>query len=100
MDYIKDLIANKKIFFRFMREKYRLFYNSNIFFRDLQYAIISYYLTKDKRLKYSEAEKITEELIKLLENEGELKKMSDNAWKVNFSLDYAVIQTEQQISPK
>lgn len=86
MDLLQDLIVNKKFFFSFMKEKYPVFKESNIFFRDLQYAIRNYYLKKGKTIDYLKAEKIASAFIENLVNEGELKKISNNAWKVNFSL--------------
>lgn len=100
MDLLNDLTSNKSIFFKFMKEKYRLYLNSNIFFRDIQYAIKSYFEKKDIRIKYSQAEKVAYDFIHKLEDSGELKKMSDNAWKVNFSLGINVVQTdEQKVNP-
>jgi hypothetical protein len=91
MDYLKELTANKTIFFSFMKEKYRVFNNSNIFFRDIQYAIKSYFEKKNKRISYSEAEKVTKDFITQMENDKQLIKMSNNAWKVNFSFEKNVI---------
>ena len=100
MDLLNDLTSNKIIFFNFMKEKYRLYLNSNIFFRDIQYAIKSYFEKKDIRIKYSQAEKVAYEFIHKLEDSGELKKMSNNAWKVNFSVGNNVIQIdEQKVNP-
>lgn len=95
MDLLKDLTINKSIFFNFMKEKYRLYLNSNIFFRDIQYAIKSYFEKKDVPIKYSQAEKVAYEFINRLEESGELKKMSDIAWKVNFSLSNNVVQSNE-----
>ncbi|MEK6553352.1 MAG: hypothetical protein AABZ54_07885 [Bacteroidota bacterium] len=96
MDLLNDLTSNKTIFFNFMKEKYRLYSNSNIFFRDIQYAIKSYFEKKDIRINYSQAEKIAYDFINKLEDTGELKKMSNNAWKVNFSLGNNVVQIDKQ----
>ncbi len=85
MNHLKDLLANRAVFFNFMKEKYPLFYNSNIFFRDIQYAIISFYQKKEIKIKRNDAESITQEFVSELEKNGELKKMSANSWKVNFS---------------
>lgn len=96
MNLLDDLTSNKLIFFNYMKVKYRLYLNSNIFFRDIQYAIKSYFEKKDIRIKYSQAEKVAYEFINKLEDSGELKKMSNNAWKVNFSLGNNVVQIEDQ----
>ena len=96
MDLLNDLTSNKTIFFNFMKVKYRLYLNSNIFFRDIQYAIKSYFEKKDIRINYSQAEKIAYDFINKLEDSGELTKMSNNAWKVNFSLGNNVVQIDKQ----
>ncbi|MFA5804121.1 MAG: hypothetical protein WC879_05720 [Melioribacteraceae bacterium] len=96
MDLLNDLISNKTIFFNFMKVKYRLYLNSNIFFRDIQYAIKSYFEKKDIPIKYSQAEKVAYDFINKLEDTGELTKMSNNAWKVNFSLGNNVVQIDKQ----
>ena len=41
-----------------MREKYKVFYKSNIFLRDLHYAIKSYYEKKGTKIKLSRSRKI------------------------------------------
>ena len=97
MNYLNELSSNKTIFFNFMKEKYNVYQNSNIFFRDIQYAIKSFLEKKNKKIKYSEAEKIAQEFIKQLENDDQLKKMSNNAWKVNFSLEKSVIPSTTQL---
>ncbi len=96
MEHLNELLSNQSIFFNFMKEKYRLYSNSNIFFRDIQYAIKSYFEKKDIRINYSQAEKIAYDFINKLEDTGELTKMSNNAWKVNFSLGNNVVQIEDQ----
>ena len=95
MEHLNELLSDQSIFFNFMKEKYNVFHNSNIFFRDIQYAIKSFLEKKDKKVKYSQAEKIAQEFIKQMENDGKLKKMSNNAWKVNFSFEKSVIQSDE-----
>jgi hypothetical protein len=43
-------------------------------------------LKKGRKIDYQKSEKIASEFIEGLVKEGELKKISNNAWKVNFSL--------------
>jgi hypothetical protein len=83
-----------------MKEKYNIYYNSNIFLRDIQYAIQSYFLKKDKRIKQSVVEKTSLEFINKLEQDGDLKKMSHNAWKVNFFDEKSVIQSSTENKPE
>jgi hypothetical protein len=100
MNYAQDLYSNKVMFFNFMKEKYRIYQNSNIFFRDIQYAIKSYYEKKEQRIKYAFAEKLAHEFLNKLENEGQIKKISENAWKVNFSLTSVVTYPTEVIVEK
>jgi hypothetical protein len=99
LDYLQELNSNRKLFFSYMKEKYNLYNNSNIFLRDIEYAIQSYFLKKDKRIKHTIIEKTAGEFINKLEQDGELKKVSSNAWKVNFFEEKSVIQSDTEIKP-
>ena len=81
----RELVSNKDNFFRFMRERYPIFYNSNVFLRDIQYAIRTYFERKEINITYSEAENLMNKFTSLLEEQGELIRLSSNSWKVNFS---------------
>lgn len=96
MNYVDELISQKEIFIKFMKEKYPVFNNSNVFFRDLQYAIKSYFEKKDKYLSYSAAEKTAVDFINHLEKSKELVRISNNSWKLNFSFNTSVKETEHQ----
>ena len=84
MNHLQELKNNKEIFFNFMKEKYPIFFNSNIFARDIQYAIKSFFEKKDIRIAYPEAESLMEKFSKHLEETGDLEKLTINSWRVNF----------------
>ena len=94
MKHLKELQTNQKIFFGFMREKYPVYYNSNIFFRDIQYAIKSYFETKNIFINYAFAEKLALEFILKLEEQKELIKLSKNSWLVNFKFEESFSEVE------
>ena len=96
MVLIDDLIANKTIFFNYMKEKYEVHSKSNIFLRDIIYALQSYYQKKGTKIKYSEAEKLTFDFTSQLVKKEELIPMGKNTWKVNFSLDNSVTKISEQ----
>jgi hypothetical protein len=77
-----------------MKEKFPIFFNSNIFLRDLLYAIKSYFERKDKVLSYSQSEKLALEFAEYLEKSNEIKKVGNNAWKVNFFAKRVVSKVE------
>lgn len=84
MIHLEELKNNQEIFFNFMKEKYPIFYNSNIFERDLQYAIKQYFEKKDIFITYPQAEKLMKEFSSYLEQNGDLLRLNFNSWKVNF----------------
>jgi hypothetical protein len=80
-----ELVSNKKNFFKFMKERYPIFSNSNLFLRDIQFAIRTYFERKDIKISYTEAEELMKKFTSLLESEGDLVRLNYNSWKVNFS---------------
>ena len=78
-----------------MKEKYPVFNKSNIFLRDLQYAIMSYFEKKDVKVKYGEAEELAFEFTNYLKSTGEITQMNKNTWKVNFLTESSVIQESE-----
>jgi hypothetical protein len=90
MDILSELQNNKTIFFSFMREKYPVFESSNLFLRDLQYAIMSYFGKKDIKVKYGRAEKIAFQFAESLEKQNDLTRVNEVTWKVNFSPETGV----------
>ncbi|MCB0748765.1 MAG: hypothetical protein KDC90_14990 [Ignavibacteriae bacterium] len=86
MNHLEHLKSNKKTFFNFMKEEYPLFQHSNVFFRDLQYAIKSYFELKENSVSYFQAGKIAEDFIKELENSNDLQRIDHKSWRVNFEV--------------
>ncbi len=87
MNYLEHLKNNKEVFFNFMKKRYPLFEQSNIFFRDMQYAIMSYFELKEAPIRYEDAEKLAKDFIESLEHKNELIKLDHKTWKVNFELE-------------
>lgn len=100
MNKLNKLMAEKTIFLNYMKEKYKVYYNSNIFLRDIQYAIKSFLEKKDYKVTYAEAETLMKDFTANLENSGELIKLNDNTWKVNFSFDEPVLEIESKDVPE
>ena len=73
-----------------MKEKYEVHYKSNIFLRDLLYAIRNFYAKKNQKLDYQQSEKLALAFSDSLVKSGELQVMGKNTWKVNFSFESTV----------
>jgi hypothetical protein len=94
MNHLEHLTNNKKIFFTFMKEDYPLFQHSNIFLRDLQYAIKSYFDLKENPINYFQAEKIAREFINQLCKTNEVIQIDKKSWKINFQIGAKTNSTE------
>ena len=94
MNHLKHLIENKSVFFKYMNENFTIFKDSNLFLRDLQYAIMSYFEIKEKSLKYHEAEFIALKFIDELVSAGDLTKIDHKSWRINFEIVESRAETE------
>lgn len=87
MNYLEELKTNKDIFLKFMSERYKIYTHSNIFLRDIQFAIKFYFERKNIYLKYPQAEKLAREFTSYLVDKNELLIVTENTWKVLFSFE-------------
>lgn len=78
------LMNNSGIFQDFFKEKYPVFYNSNIFLRDIQNSIISFYKSKNINLGMSESEELAKMYAGFLESRQTITKLDENTWKYNI----------------
>ncbi len=95
MNYLNHLESNKKVFFNFMKESYPIFQYSNIFFRDVQYALMSYFEVKEQPIKYGTADKLAINFISNLVSTDELTPIDHKSWKVNFEVGIKKIVLEE-----
>lgn len=95
-ELLNTLLNDKDIFFRFMKNSYAFFFNSNIFLRDIQYCIQTFFHYKKIELGYAAAENLALQFAGSLEKEGQLIKNGNNSWKVNFILSDGVTNIKQE----
>lgn len=85
MDKKLSLLLNEKeIFLRYLKEKYPVFHNSNVFFRDFHYGIKRFFEKKGIDVNYSEAEKLAKSFGDSLEKDGIFIKVNSIGWKLNY----------------
>jgi hypothetical protein len=92
---LNHLISNQEIFFEFLREKYPVFFNSNIFLRDIQYGIISYFERKDIIISYPLAEELAMKFTAKMESDDILKRLDTTTWLVKFKFSEPELQTAE-----
>lgn len=96
MNQLEHLKSNKNIFFNFMKEDYPLFKHSNLFLRDLQYAIKSYFDLKENPISYSQAEIIARNFVDDLIKTNDLSQIDRKSWKLNFDIGIKQNTTEPE----
>lgn len=76
--------SDRKQFFEFFKVKYKLFHHSNVFFRDIHFAVYYFAKSLGKKLGYTEAEVIARQFSSQMEEEKIFKKTSPHGWTVNL----------------
>lgn len=89
--YEEFLKQNEDLFFNFLKEKYPIFNNSNIFLRDIQYGVKSFFEKRDIKLNYKQVDYITDSIIQLYEGKNILQRLTKNTWKVNLLKENNVV---------
>ncbi len=92
---LKHLVSNKEVVFEFLKEQYPIFFNSNIFLRDIQYGIRTYFERKDIAISYPEAEELAFNFTAGMESENTLKRLDSKTWLVNFKFSEPELQAEE-----
>jgi hypothetical protein len=68
----------------FLREKFPVIHNSNIFFRDLYYGVMAYMETRGRRLSHAAADGMAKEIAARLVSEGILTPIDHQSWRLNY----------------
>lgn len=71
-------------FLKFLRSKFPLFHNSNLFYRDFHYGLMKYLEKKELKIKYSDGEEAANQLSAHFEQKGVLVKVGFQSWKLNY----------------
>ena len=71
-------------FLRFLKAKYPMFHNSNFFYRDLQYGVLSFMEKKGNEITYAEAAELADAISGEFEKKGIFVRMSNTGWKINY----------------
>ncbi len=79
------ILGNQVEFLRFMRSRSPLFHLSNLFFRDLHYAVLEFLMTKKITVRHTEAEQIAREIGLQFEKKNILKKLNANTWMLMYA---------------
>jgi hypothetical protein len=79
-----ELKNENQIFLNFLKAKFPLFHNSNIFYRDFEYGIMGFLENKGITISFHTAEELSKLLSDYYVNQGIFIKTSNQGWKVNY----------------
>ncbi len=85
-DQVDKLVAERVAVLNFFKTIFPVFHNSNVFFRDFQYAIQRYLELKSVKVSYAQSEVIANELANQFEQEGIFTRVNPIGWRVNYEL--------------
>ncbi len=88
---LNTLKNNDEILLRFLKAKFPVFHNSNIFFRDFQYGIRSFLEKKDIIVTYKESEKLANDIAEHFTGKGIFQRVNNQGWKVNYP-EFAAVE--------
>lgn len=94
----RDFILHHKTeFLKFLKSKITLIHQSNIFFRDFHYGVMTYLHEHGKKIKYAAAERIAREVGLAFEKDGIFKKIDHQSWLLNYP-EFALPRIEKKAS--
>ncbi len=94
MTATERILTNYTDFLKYAKSKFVLLHKSNVFLRDLHYAVMSYLADHGVKLHYANAEAVTREVVQSLEQKGVLKKIDAQSWLLNYP-EFALPRVEK-----
>jgi len=88
---LNTLKNNDEILLKFLKAKFPVFHNSNIFFRDFQYGIRSFLEKKDIIITYKESENLANDIAEHFTGKGIFQRVNNQGWKVNYP-EFAAVE--------
>jgi hypothetical protein len=83
------IIGNQVEFMNFMKTRAQLIHLSNVFFRDLHFAVMEFLKKKNVQLGQTEGEQVAREVALHFEKKNIFKRLNMQTWMLNYS-DYAI----------
>ena len=83
-NHTKTLIENTKELLQHLKSRTHAYHLSILFFRDFQYAILSFADGKGLKISYSKAEALAGQFIAALEQSEILKPIKPGSWMLNY----------------
>jgi hypothetical protein len=89
------ILSNQSEFMRHLKSKFPVIHNSNFFFRDFHYGIISFFKKHNMKSTYRFTEVIAQEIGATFEKNGTFKRIDHQSWLVNYP-EFALPRPEKK----
>jgi hypothetical protein len=84
MKQLSYVLDHHKEILGFLKSRFPMYHQSNFFFRDVQYGIMTFMERKEMKVSYPDAEMIAREFVRKLEKEGIFLAVDRQTWAVNY----------------
>jgi hypothetical protein len=79
-----NILSNQDAVLAFLKSKFKLYHQSNVFFRDLHYGVWEFLGQHGFSLPYGKSEDIAREVITSLEEKKILRRLDGQTWLLNY----------------
>jgi hypothetical protein len=83
-DLTNIFVEKQKEFLSFLKSRFNVFHESNVFFRDLHYGVMAFLQMNGLPNRYSVSEELTKQVVAAYEQERILIRIDDRSWMLNY----------------
>jgi hypothetical protein len=83
-DLTNIFVEKQKEFLGFLKSRFNVFHESNVFFRDLHYGVMAFLQMNGLPNQYSASEELTKQVVAAYEQERILIRIDDRSWMLNY----------------
>ena len=83
-DLTNIFVERQKEFLSFLKSRFNVFHESNVFFRDMHYGVMAFLQMNGLPNRYSASEQLTKQVIAVFEQERILIRIDDRSWMLNY----------------
>jgi len=91
------ILNNQTEFLKYLKSKFPVIHNSNFFFRDFHYGIMSFLKEHNMKSTYRFAETVAIEVGQAFEKKEVFKRIDRQTWLVNYP-DFALPRPEKKVA--
>lgn len=99
VNIVEYITRNADDFLRYLKSKFPLYHDSNVFLRDLHYGLMEYVEERlRKKLNYLVAERLTSDVVKEFEKKGIFRKIDGKTWLLQYK-EFALPRPAPAVKP-